>query len=54
MIPITKTFLPPLKEYRKYLQDIWQRGHLTNHAPLVMELEKQLKEYLDLSRPEKS
>jgi dTDP-4-amino-4,6-dideoxygalactose transaminase len=46
MINVTKSFLPPLKEYISYLEGIWERGHLTNHGPLVLELEQRIKEYL--------
>lgn len=46
MINVTKTYLPPLEEYIKHLQDIWQRCWITNHGPLVAELEEKLKEYL--------
>ena len=46
MINVTKAFLPPLEEYRKYLDGIWDRVHLTNHGPLVLELEEKLKNYL--------
>ena len=46
MINVTKAFLPPIEEYKKYLDGIWERGHLTNHGPLVNELEEKLKEYL--------
>lgn len=46
MINVTKSFLPDLKEYVKYLEGIWQRGHLTNHGPLVLELETRIREYL--------
>ena len=38
MINVTKSFLPPLELYTSYLQGIWERGHLTNHGPLVMEV----------------
>jgi dTDP-4-amino-4,6-dideoxygalactose transaminase len=44
MINVTKTFLPPLAEYSEYLKGIWERGHVTNHGPLVAELEQKLKE----------
>jgi dTDP-4-amino-4,6-dideoxygalactose transaminase len=30
----------------KYLEGIWSRNHLTNHGPLVNELEEKLKDYL--------
>jgi dTDP-4-amino-4,6-dideoxygalactose transaminase len=49
MIPVTKPFLPPKEEYNKYLNDIWERQWLTNHGPLVNELESNLKEHLDVS-----
>lgn len=48
MIPVTKPFLPPKEEYDRYLEGIWQRNWLTNHGPLVNELESKLKEYLDV------
>lgn len=48
MIPVTKPFLPPKEEYDRYLEGIWQRNWLTNHGPLVNELELRLKEYLDI------
>ena len=46
MINVTQPYLPPLEEYEKYLKGIWQRKWLTNHGPLVNELEKDLKNYL--------
>lgn len=45
MILVTKTYLPPLEEYVRYLKGIWKRGWITNHGVLVLELEKKLKEY---------
>lgn len=46
MINVTKTYLPPLEEYQAYLSGIWERVQLTNHGPLVMELEQKLREHL--------
>jgi dTDP-4-amino-4,6-dideoxygalactose transaminase len=46
MINVTKSYLPKLEEYVKYLEGIWDRGHLTNHGPLVNELEEKIKEFL--------
>lgn len=48
MITVTKPFLPPREEYNKLLEGIWQRNWLTNHGPLVKELEAELKTYLDV------
>lgn len=45
MINVTKSFLPPLEQYIEYLKGIWERGHLTNHGPLVNELEDKLRTY---------
>jgi dTDP-4-amino-4,6-dideoxygalactose transaminase len=45
MINVTKSYLPPLEEYIDHLKGIWQRVHLTNGGPLVMELEDQLRQY---------
>lgn len=46
MIPVTKSFLPPQEEYTRLLQGIWERVHLTNNGPLLLELENKLKNYL--------
>lgn len=46
MIFVTKPYLPPLEEYQYYLNGIWNRNWLTNHGPLVNDLELRLKEYL--------
>ena len=46
MINVTKSFLPDLEEYVKYLKGIWESGHLTNHGPLVLELESQIRQFL--------
>lgn len=48
MIQVTKTFLPPLKDYIPYLERIWENGWITNNGPLVIELEEQLKERLQV------
>jgi dTDP-4-amino-4,6-dideoxygalactose transaminase len=46
VINVTKTFLPPVEEYAKYLEGIWERNHITNHGPLVLELEEKLRTFL--------
>lgn len=38
--------MPPLEEYQKYIEQIWDRQYLTNNGPLVQELEEKLKNYL--------
>src|ERR1043165_2779347 len=48
MINVSKPNLPPLEEYKEYLEGIWERNWLTNNGPLVNELELKLKEYLNL------
>lgn len=47
-IPVTKPFLPPMAEYEELLAGIWQREWLTNHGPLVNQLEDELRKYLGI------
>lgn len=46
MIPVTKPFLPPVEEFKKYVDGIWQRQWLTNMGPLASDLEMKLKNHL--------
>lgn len=46
MINVTKTYLPNKKKYKKYIDEIYENGWLTNNGPLVQRLEKRLAEYL--------
>lgn len=48
MIPVTKPFLPPKKDYELLLHGIWKRQWLTNMGPLASDLEMKLKEHLDV------
>lgn len=48
MINVTKPFLPPLEIYQEYVSQIWDRVWLTNHGPLVNELEAKLKKHLSV------
>ncbi len=45
-INVVKSFLPPKEDYNKYLDQIWDSHWLTNNGPLLLELEKELKNYL--------
>lgn len=47
-ILITRPFLPPLAEYHRYIEGIWERNWLTNMGPLSNELEAALREYLQV------
>lgn len=49
MIPITKPFLPPIDEFKNYIDGIWERQWLTNMGPLSSDLEMNLKEYLNVN-----
>jgi dTDP-4-amino-4,6-dideoxygalactose transaminase len=46
MIYISKTNLPPLSKYVKYLKRIWKSNWLTNNGEFVQELEKKLEKRL--------
>lgn len=50
MIPVVKPFLPPLEEYKKSLNEIWENQWLTNMGPKAKALEAILATYLDVSR----
>jgi len=52
MIPVTKTFLPPLENYESMLQQIWRNGWLTNGGQLEQELAKKLEQFLGISQLE--
>jgi dTDP-4-amino-4,6-dideoxygalactose transaminase len=45
MINVTKTYLPPIEEYTRYLEKIWETGWVTNNGPFVQQLEEKLKKY---------
>ncbi|HEX8542404.1 MAG TPA: DegT/DnrJ/EryC1/StrS family aminotransferase [Pseudomonas sp.] len=46
MINVTKTYLGDIGKFKTYIEGIYARGWLTNHGPLVTELEDRLKDYL--------
>ena len=50
MIPVTKSFLPPLEEYTAQVQRAYNNGWLTNRGALVLELEDELTAYLQLEQ----
>jgi dTDP-4-amino-4,6-dideoxygalactose transaminase len=46
MTNVTKTYLPDKDKYKKYIDEIYEKGWVTNNGPLVQTLEKRLAEYL--------
>jgi len=46
MINVTKTYLPDKEKYKKYIDEIYTNGWVTNNGPLVRRLEQRLSEYL--------
>jgi dTDP-4-amino-4,6-dideoxygalactose transaminase len=46
MIPVTKTWLPYIRKYQRYVEKIYANGWVTNGGPLVKELEARLADYL--------
>lgn len=48
MIPVTRTFFPPIEDYRLQLERIWKNQWLTNRGELVKELESSLKAFLEV------
>lgn len=46
MINVTKTYLPNIDKYKKYIDEIYASGQVTNNGQLVKRLERRLTEYL--------
>ena len=49
MINVTRSFMPPIEEYEKYIKKIWDSRYLTNEGPLLQELRDKMKEYLEVN-----
>ena len=49
MIPVTKSFIPPIEEYIAQVKRAFDNQWLTNRGALLLELEEKLKEYLSVS-----
>ncbi|RKS50615.1 dTDP-4-amino-4,6-dideoxygalactose transaminase [Gillisia mitskevichiae] len=49
MIPVTKTFLPPIGEYQSKLKVIWESNQLANGGKLLFDLQFALKRHLHIS-----
>ncbi len=49
MIPVTKSFLPPIEEYSDIVGRAFKAEWLTNRGQLVLELESKLKSHLNVS-----
>lgn len=47
-IYVTQPSLPPLNEYVRILEGVWERGILTHNGPMVQQLEKELMAYLNV------
>ena len=48
MVPVTKTFLPPRKEYEQFLESIWDTNQIANGGALHKTLSNSLKQFLNL------
>lgn len=49
MIPVTKTYFPPLEDYTFFLEQIWQNGNVTNDGTLCRRLADDVANYLGVS-----
>lgn len=48
MIPVTRTFLPPIEEYTSILSSAWNNHWITNRGELTQQLEADLSKYLNV------
>jgi dTDP-4-amino-4,6-dideoxygalactose transaminase len=46
MINVTKTYLPNIQKFKKYVEEIFNSGWITNNGEMVKQLESRLKDYL--------
>jgi len=46
VIPVTKTYLPPMEEYTEILKRVWDTSWITNRGAIALELESKLKSRL--------
>lgn len=49
MINVTRSFMPPIEEYKRYIEEIWKNRYLTNDGPLLKELEQKLSYYMNIN-----
>ena len=47
-ILVTKPFLPPIEDYQRFIEDLWQSKMLSNNGKYVQQLEDILKTYLNV------
>jgi len=45
---VTKSYMPPLEEYMKYVNQVFENAQLTNGGPIVRELEAELMDLLKI------
>ena len=45
-ILVTRPYLPPLEDFKKGLEEIWNNRWLTNNGPMLMRFQKELSRYL--------
>ena len=45
-IYVTRPFLPPMEEFKKGLEEIWETGWLTNNGPILQRFTQELCNYL--------
>lgn len=50
MVPVTKPFLPPKKEYFEMIDELWKTRRVTNNGKLVQKLERSLENYLGVNK----
>ena len=47
-IPVNQPFLPPIDNYKTYIEKIWNNSYLTNQGPLLKEFESTIKKFLEV------
>ena len=47
-ILVTRPYFPPLEQFKKELERVWQNQYLTNNGPILCEFQSRLSDYLNI------
>lgn len=48
-ILVTRPYFPPLEDFKKALEKVWENQYLTNNGPVLCEFQRRLSDYLGIS-----
>ena len=48
-ILVTRPYLPPLEDFKRGCEEIWENQWLTNNGPMLQKFQEELSQYLGVS-----